>query len=237
MSALNVLIHDLDLGHYSVEFVYAARAELAALRATVAAQARQIEAKSELINMLVDYTFSFRDKFAEQAGQLEQARELLTTLEWNDWSDKVDAWLAANAPAAPEAQQGGEAKMITTIISPCVVVLPWPDPVLWPNRSNGNHWSVRQSAKSAAKLIARSNSTGANIGDTSIDHAVTIIVEPPDKRRRDVDGVLSALKPSLDGIAHALDIDDCHFNPIQIVRAAPVPGGRVTVRIDDALPF
>jgi hypothetical protein len=33
---------------------------------------------------------------------VEQARELLTTLDWNDWNDKADAWLAAHpAPEAP----------------------------------------------------------------------------------------------------------------------------------------
>ena len=43
-------------------------------------------------------------KVSEQAAQLEQARILLTALEWNDWDERVDAWLAANAPSATEAQ-------------------------------------------------------------------------------------------------------------------------------------
>ncbi len=33
---------------------------------------------------------------------VNEARELLTTLDWNDWSDKVDDWLAAHAPAPQE---------------------------------------------------------------------------------------------------------------------------------------
>jgi len=35
-----------------------------------------------------------RDALREQ---VRTARELLTTLEWNDWSAQVDAWIAANA--------------------------------------------------------------------------------------------------------------------------------------------
>ena len=122
-------------------------------------------------------------------------------------------------------------------ISQCVVVLPWPDSALLPNRSNGHHWATRQPAKHAARLLAISEAQDFNIGDVTVDHAVTIILEPPDRRRHDVDGVLSALKPSLDGIAASLGIDDCHFNPITIIRKQPTHSGRVTVRIDDAIPF
>lgn len=49
-----------------------------------------------------------RATVAEQARQIEAARELLTTLDWNDWSDKVDAWLAANAPTQIEKDHDGK---------------------------------------------------------------------------------------------------------------------------------
>ena len=126
---------------------------------------------------------------------------------------------------------------MNAVISRCVVVLPWPDSSLLPNRSSGHHWAVKQTAKQAARLTAISKAQDFNIGDVTVDHAVTIILEPPDRRKHDVDGVLSALKPSLDGIAASLGIDDFHFNPITIIRAEQTHGGRVTVRIDDAIPF
>lgn len=121
--------------------------------------------------------------------------------------------------------------MIVTFAS-CIVVLPWPDASLLPNRSNGHHWSTRQDAKHAARLMAIAAAQDYSIGNAKVDHAMTIILEPPDYRRRDVDGVLAALKPSLDGIAASLGIDDYRFNPITIIRREPTNGGRVTVRIE-----
>ena len=125
------------------------------------------------------------------------------------------------------------------MIKRCVVVLDWPAPELFPNRSNGKHWGVRQPFKLSAKQAAAiaTFNTGADIGDVMIDHTVTIIIEPPDNRRRDVDGVLSALKPSLDGIAATLQIDDERFNPVLLVRKAPVDGGRITIIVEDSIPF
>lgn len=125
------------------------------------------------------------------------------------------------------------------MIKPCKIILPWPDAELFPNRSNGKSWKSKQSFKAAAKQSAAIEAIGigSDIGDTLIDHGVTIIIEPPDSRRRDVDGVLSALKPSLDGIAEVLRIDDYHFNPIRIIRQAPVRHGRITIIIDDSIPF
>jgi hypothetical protein len=122
-------------------------------------------------------------------------------------------------------------------MSHITISLPWPDASLFPNRSNGKHWSQRQPAKSAAKLLARAASYDLVLPNVDTDHAIKIIVAPPDKRRRDVDGILSALKPSLDSIAEVLRIDDVHFNPIEIVRVDPVESGNVTIVIDDGIPF
>jgi crossover junction endodeoxyribonuclease RusA len=122
---------------------------------------------------------------------------------------------------------------MSVTISPAVVVLPWPDSALLPNRSKGRRWSFNQTEKQAARLIAISEASGFNIGDVTVDHRVTIIFEPPDRRWRDTDGAFAALKPSLDGIAAALGIDDYHFNPFVLDRRDPVRGGRVTVKVDD----
>ncbi len=122
-------------------------------------------------------------------------------------------------------------------MSNLVIHLPWPARELFPNRSNGQHWGKRQPFKVYARSVAFYMSRELSLPNPNFDHAVKIIVQPPDKRKRDVDGILSALKPSLDGIALALQIDDQHFNPIEIVRADVAQGGCVTVVIDDGLPF
>ncbi len=59
--------------------------------------------------------------------------------------------------------------------------------------------------------------------------AIKIIAEPPDKRRRDPDNILKA---PLDALTHArLLMDDEQFDEINIVRAQPVSGGRLGVKI------
>lgn len=48
-----------------------------------------------------------RAELAQLRAAVNEARELLTTLEWNDWNDSVDAWLAAHpAPVSPEQVRG-----------------------------------------------------------------------------------------------------------------------------------
>lgn len=119
------------------------------------------------------------------------------------------------------------------------IIVPFPDSCLLPNRRNGQHWRATQAAKleahDAGKIAALQAAFGMEpLPPRNVD--VTIVFTPPDRRKRDVDGMLSALKPTLDGIAEGLGIDDSQFNPIHIHRGEPINGGRVTVIIDD-LPF
>lgn len=119
------------------------------------------------------------------------------------------------------------------------IIVPFPDSCLLPNRKNGQHWRVTQSAKleahEAGKIAALQAAFGLEpLPPRNVD--VTIVFTPPDHRKRDVDGMLSALKPTLDGIAEGLGVDDSRFNPVHLHRGEPINGGRVTVIIDD-LPF
>jgi Holliday junction resolvase RusA-like endonuclease len=43
--------------------------------------------------------------------------------------------------------------------------------------------------------------------------ALTITFVQPDRRARDRDNLLAALKPSLDGLADALGVNDAQFEP------------------------
>lgn len=54
---------------------------------------------------------------------------------------------------------------------------------------------------------------------------------PPDKRRRDDDGLLASFKPHRDGIADALHIDDSRFVSHPFLHDETFPGGRVVVQI------
>lgn len=58
--------------------------------------------------------------------------------------------------------------------------------------------------------------------------AVTIEVQPPDRRRRDLDNLTKAL---LDALTHAgVWLDDSQIDELRLIRLGPVPGGRVVVK-------
>jgi crossover junction endodeoxyribonuclease RusA len=94
------------------------------------------------------------------------------------------------------------------------VIVPWPDRCLHPNARV--HWSKRakaaKSAREQANLLAKE--AGLHRIEWPDGHLhVWIHGWPRDRRRRDCDGLLSSLKPVLDGIADAIGIDDQRFVP------------------------
>lgn len=110
------------------------------------------------------------------------------------------------------------------------IVLTWPPRELHPNARKHFH------AKATAAKAYRVSATYAAMAEgpqINADGPLMLSIDffPPDKRRRDSDGMLSSIKAGLDGIADAYRIDDYNFNPITIRRCEPVKGGRVIVRI------
>lgn len=114
-----------------------------------------------------------------------------------------------------------------------IVELSWPETALWPNRSNGTHWSTSSLARATARDEARIVTMQAmTMGEYPAGAAMRITFHAPSNRRYDLQNALSALKPHLDGIADALHVDDCTFTPITIVRGAVRRPGCVSVEID-----
>lgn len=113
------------------------------------------------------------------------------------------------------------------------VELPWPSAKLHPNARV--HWAVRSKAAKKARadacLLTRA-AEGRNLrifdGMTRVPVALTF--HPLDRRHRDEDGMLSALKSSLDGLADALMVNDNLFALTHQV-SEPVKGGKVVVVI------
>jgi crossover junction endodeoxyribonuclease RusA len=113
------------------------------------------------------------------------------------------------------------------------VELPWPSPKLHPNARV--HWAVRagaaKGARGRASLLTRAaQGRRLRIYDGTSRIAVSVHFYPPDNRRRDTDGMLSALKSSLDGVADALRVDDNLFDLTLTVKTASKPG-KVLVQI------
>lgn len=98
------------------------------------------------------------------------------------------------------------------------ITLPWLDSRLLPNRKNGMHWTathkIKQEALKNAFLATKKEIWGKDIGNAK--KSLKIVFYAPDKRKRDLDNLLAAMKPSIDGIAQALGIDDSLFRPITL---------------------
>ena len=113
------------------------------------------------------------------------------------------------------------------------IVLPWPSRSLHPN--SRTHWARKAKAAKAARQTAGwlAKEAGIRPGDPDIPQAlnVTAIFCPPNNHKHDLDGCLSALKSSLDGIADAIGIDDSKWQ-IAIRKDAPVKGGAVRIELE-----
>lgn len=115
------------------------------------------------------------------------------------------------------------------------IKLPWPSSALMPNRKHGQHWAKTQGAKVTAKhdgYYAAKNALGLNTLAAADRLAVRLTFAMPDRRPRDLDNLLSACKPALDGIARALGINDRAFRPLTLIDALDVDkAGFVLVEI------
>jgi crossover junction endodeoxyribonuclease RusA len=93
------------------------------------------------------------------------------------------------------------------------VVLPWPPKELSPNSTL--HWSKKAKKKKEYRTACWALSLEAGLkapeGDGKIELEITFC--PPDKRHRDADNMVAAIKSGLDGIADALKVNDKRFLP------------------------
>lgn len=122
------------------------------------------------------------------------------------------------------------------------ITLPWPDKRLLPNARV--HWAVKAPVTKRARhdaCYATYEAAGAGIRElrnwaTKADKvALEVRFYPPDRRRRDDDGMVASFKASRDGIADALGLDDHKFRPHYYFEDAEKPG-RIEVRFPQLIP-
>jgi crossover junction endodeoxyribonuclease RusA len=115
------------------------------------------------------------------------------------------------------------------------LTLPWPDRRLSPNARY--NWRVKQAPKKQARdegfYAALEVHSVANDTPLTGDLRVTYHLHPPDKRRRDIDNLVAAMKPSLDGVCRGLAIDDSQFKQTVIEWREVVPGGQVVMIVEE----
>ena len=110
-----------------------------------------------------------------------------------------------------------------------IIELPWPDPILNPNRKAHYHAKAKaaKNARLNAFLLCPSTCT-----PKEGKKATSVCFYPPDARKRDLDNLLSSMKSAFDGICDKLGINDVDLRPITIDMGEKVKGGKVIVRIE-----
>lgn len=109
-----------------------------------------------------------------------------------------------------------------------IIDLPWPPRDLHPNTRC--HWTRKHRATKATREAAQWLS--CSHGPIEADRLnVTLTFFPPDNRRRDIDGMLSAAKALIDGVADSLEVDDSRWS-IALRRGDVVKGGTVRFEIE-----
>lgn len=118
-----------------------------------------------------------------------------------------------------------------------IITLPWPDKRLTPNAKRRKHWRSYRPLEKADRetgywrTLMRVGATlrsAITEGNGPIPIKVTFF--PPDRRKRDDDGMIGAFKHMRDGIADALHCDDNRFRP-EYHFSEPQKPGRVEVTI------
>ena len=112
------------------------------------------------------------------------------------------------------------------------LILPWPNRDLHPNARV--HRMVLAKAKKAARAEAHLLTLQAKWKTLHLpDGRLHLWIDfyPPDRRRRDDDGLLSSMKAARDGIADALGIDDHRFVSHPYIKDETRRGGEVRIRI------
>jgi crossover junction endodeoxyribonuclease RusA len=112
-----------------------------------------------------------------------------------------------------------------------MIVLPWPDKRLFPNFKRANHWRKYRDAERDARALgwgltneALSWEDRARIAQGDDKIAFQVRFYPPDRRYRDDDGMIGALKNYRDGVADALGVDDRRFRPSYSFEEPDKPG-------------
>jgi len=113
------------------------------------------------------------------------------------------------------------------------IALPWPPRELHPNARP--HFQQRARAAKAYRTVAfwaaeMSGLRAPEDGEVMLD----VTFNPPDNRKRDLDGMFSASKAGFDGIADALAVNDYRF-AFTIRRAEPIKGGKVVVQLSRSM--
>lgn len=109
------------------------------------------------------------------------------------------------------------------------VTLPWPPKELNPNQKP--HWAKKNDIAKKYKAACGWACKEAKLKAPETDGKIFVWIDfyPPDRRRRDEDNAISAMKHGLDGVAKAIGVDDSRFKLMPYFHEQI--GGMVKIRL------
>ena len=115
-----------------------------------------------------------------------------------------------------------------------VINLDWPPKETHPNARP--HWAVKAKAaknyRAQSYLATKSQMDQPYKDDGPID--LHVVFYPQTKRKRDLDNLIAAIKPGIDGLADALKINDNRFQYLVAKLGDPEKPARVEIRLEPA---
>lgn len=117
------------------------------------------------------------------------------------------------------------------------IELPFPVSALMPNRARRNHWAAKAKYAQTARMVGKVETLNALPHNTAPtfepQERIPLRLEfcPPDLRPRDLDNLLAAMKPTLDGVSDALSINDKMYCPITLDWGKRTKHGKVILQI------
>jgi len=113
------------------------------------------------------------------------------------------------------------------------IELPWPHRALHPNARV--YWAKKAKIAAEAKAYAHWVTVACKPGPLKPGKLMFCLeFVPPDRRKRDDDGLIASMKSARDGIAQALGIDDNRFITRAEISDDVCKGGKVVVTIESA---
>lgn len=110
------------------------------------------------------------------------------------------------------------------------LTLPYPPTVNTYWRRHGNRYFISKAGTSFKKAVQAECASVRGLRCLAGRLAVTVGLNPPDRRKRDVDNIFKAIGDSLVGIVYA---DDSQIDRLLIVRGGVRPPGQCTVLIEE----
>ncbi len=110
------------------------------------------------------------------------------------------------------------------------IVLPWPPKELSPNARPHHmaHSRARKRYRQACALTAKAQGATRIAADSL---AVNLTFIPPDRRMRDDQNLIAAMKSGLDGLADVLGVDDSKWYVTHDPYSTETIGGMVKVEV------